>query len=113
MPRCDNELEIRKLYEKRQDHRCAICSVKFSKKVRPCLDHDHRTKGFRGVLCHSCNVAIGLFCDSPELLRKALEYLETPRIVRYPRHPTVSEIMTRIWKERLGDSSNMIQAKED
>ncbi len=29
----------------------------------------------RGLLCHRCNAAIGLFSDSPELLDVAIEYL--------------------------------------
>lgn len=30
----------------------------------------------RGLLCHGCNIGLGAFLDSAELLRCAIEYLE-------------------------------------
>ena len=52
--------------------KCDICSS--TNKLR--VDHDHKTMAIRGVLCHKCNSAIGMFHDSPELLRQAIAYLE-------------------------------------
>lgn len=40
------------------------------------LDHDHKTGKFRGMLCRNCNTALGKFKDSPELLTKAIKYLD-------------------------------------
>ncbi len=40
------------------------------------VDHDHKTGKVRGLLCHNCNVTIGLMKDSPLLLHKAATYLE-------------------------------------
>ncbi len=40
------------------------------------VDHDHDTDFVRGVLCSTCNVALGRFGDSIEGLRKAIFYLE-------------------------------------
>lgn len=40
------------------------------------VDHNHSTGRVRGLLCNQCNVAIGLFKDSAELLKKAITYLE-------------------------------------
>lgn len=39
------------------------------------IDHCHATGKVRGILCQSCNMAIGKFQDSVELLGKAIEYL--------------------------------------
>jgi hypothetical protein len=39
------------------------------------VDHDHSTGKVRGLLCTSCNSAIGSLDDDPDLLEKAREYL--------------------------------------
>ena len=36
---------------------------------------DHITGKFRGVLCHSCNLALGHLHDNPEIIYKLLNYL--------------------------------------
>lgn len=40
------------------------------------VDHCHTSNRIRGLLCHSCNRAIGLLQDSPDLLEKAAAYLK-------------------------------------
>lgn len=50
---------------------CALCFKSFDL----CIDHDHRTGVFRGILCRPCNRALGLLKDSPEILERALPYL--------------------------------------
>lgn len=40
------------------------------------LDHCHVTGVFRGWLCNSCNLGIGMLGDSVENIKKALAYLE-------------------------------------
>ena len=45
---------------------------KLSKSV---IDHDHETGEVRGVLCNSCNRALGFLGDSIEGVQKALDYL--------------------------------------
>lgn len=39
------------------------------------LDHDHTSGRFRGWLCVRCNLGLGCFRDSPELLHRAINYL--------------------------------------
>jgi len=77
---------IRGDYLRRQGGRCAICFTKVSRgSGKFALDHDHRRGGIRGVLCIGCNTGLGGFCDSPELLKRAIEYLGILRIPRFPR----------------------------
>jgi uncharacterized ferredoxin-like protein len=40
------------------------------------FDHDHKTRKFRGWLCHWCNRTLGMVKDDPALLRKMIIYLE-------------------------------------
>ena len=51
---------------------CGICG----KMGRLCVDHDHATKEVRGLLCHSCNLALGKLGDTPEAIENALRYLQ-------------------------------------
>jgi hypothetical protein len=56
---------------------CAICGeppVKGGGK-RLVVDHDHQTGWIRGLLCGSCNVAIGYLREDPKLFDRAKEYL--------------------------------------
>lgn len=59
-------------YEKLIENGCYLC---FSK-TRLHIDHNHKTNKIRGVLCINCNVGLGNFKDSIELLQKAIRYLE-------------------------------------
>jgi hypothetical protein len=56
----------------KQDHRCAICGWQGKLHV----DHHHAKNMLRGLLCGKCNRGIGMFGDSTELLRSAIEYLK-------------------------------------
>jgi hypothetical protein len=62
---------------KSQNGVCAICSThnvggrhKFFH-----VDHNHKTRKVRGLLCSNCNRGLGLFKDDPKVLKKAIEYL--------------------------------------
>lgn len=62
--------EFNKLAEA-QGEKCAIC-----KKSKPLkVDHDHKTKRVRGLLCDRCNHGLGHFFDDPQLLQAAIYYL--------------------------------------
>lgn len=59
-----------------QKGRCAICgSTDPGPKRRMCVDHDHKTKKVRGLLCSPCNLAIGLMKENFILFRSAIAYL--------------------------------------
>lgn len=63
-----------------QDHKCLICGVVHIDETggRLVIDHDHQkdVTGVRGLLCNTCNLGLGLFKDSPDLLKAAAVYLE-------------------------------------
>ncbi len=42
------------------------------------LDHDHETGEFRGWLCYSCNVGLGLLGDNAAAVFRVLAYLSLP-----------------------------------
>jgi Recombination endonuclease VII len=56
-----------------QGNACAICR-KVTRAL--CIDHCHVTGRVRGLLCRSCNSALGFYADDPRLLRAALAYLQ-------------------------------------
>ena len=62
---------------KDQDGKCAICGTTESRINCDnfAVDHDHETGKIRGLLCHNCNVGLGNFKDSHDLLNKAINYL--------------------------------------
>ena len=61
---------------RKQDYSCAICGTKDPRhKGHFHVDHNHLTGEIRGLLCHGCNTALGLFCDSTIILSKAIIYL--------------------------------------
>lgn len=59
-----------------QGGRCGICTTS-QKELRKTLhvDHDHVTGRVRGLLCSSCNRAIGWLKDDPAVLDRAAKYL--------------------------------------
>ena len=58
-----------------QDHRCAICFTATPGKQGWHTDHDHRTGLVRGILCQSCNFALGLIKDNIYLAHAMSVYL--------------------------------------
>lgn len=51
---------------------CPICRDPLT---APHVDHDHRTGAVRGILCMSCNVALGHLGDDVGRVSRAVEYL--------------------------------------
>jgi len=66
---------------KEQEGKCPLCLTVLE---NPDVDHDHSCcsqrytcgKCTRGLLCHSCNTALGLFDESKEVLQRAIDYLK-------------------------------------
>lgn len=67
-------LEEYEIKLKQQNGLCAICR-KVGKKALH-IDHSHRNNQNRGLLCFRCNVALGSFGDSIEILGEAISYLQ-------------------------------------
>lgn len=54
---------------------CALCR-KPAKSIKLALDHCHETGAVRGILCTSCNTALGRLGDTADALRAVVAYLE-------------------------------------
>lgn len=59
--------------------KCDICEKKYHNGRGWHIDHCHKTKKFRGILCSNCNTGLGQFMDDVTFLRKALNYLRKNR----------------------------------
>jgi len=74
----DGADKIYELLEVQQDGMCAICKNRPSLRStwhRLVIDHDHKAKEIRALLCRKCNVGLGNFNDDAVLLSRALTYL--------------------------------------
>jgi hypothetical protein len=58
----------------KQDKKCAACGFPPAGTRRPHIDHDHSTGKIRGILCHGCNVALGMLGDMAEKADKLAAY---------------------------------------
>lgn len=66
-----------------QDGRCPICKTDDPGGKGWCVDHDHSCcaggsscgKCVRGILCNRCNMGLGYFQDSVDVLSSAIRYL--------------------------------------
>ena len=72
-------------YQVRLDEQKGVCAICYreetdignnSNKARAlAVDHNHNTGEIRGLLCASCNIGLGKFGDSEEILARAVNYL--------------------------------------
>lgn len=72
-------IDYRKIYDElfdKQNGCCAICN-RHSDDLKNILylDHCHQTNKVRGLLCESCNFAIGSLKDSIEIMQNAIKYI--------------------------------------
>jgi len=65
----------RRLEEQRSQ--CAICEQLFDVERKRAfhIDHDHRTGAVRGLLCKTCNLALGMLGDDAGRIALAIEYV--------------------------------------
>lgn len=61
-----------------QRNTCAICCTPLSPQRGTHVDHNHQTQQIRGILCNACNRGLGYLKDSPQLLQRAIDYLQKP-----------------------------------
>jgi len=59
-------------------HHCPACAKPFSSTRLPCVDHCHETGLVRGLLCTSCNYAVGERHDNGDWFMRVAQYLVTP-----------------------------------
>lgn len=64
-----------KMFEE-QDGVCAICGGINANGRRLYVDHNHKTKKIRALLCHHCNHLIGYAKEDITVLRSAINYLK-------------------------------------
>lgn len=64
--------------EKNQNKVCAICknTESHKTKIHLSVDHNHKTSKVRGLLCHRCNVVLGLIKEDFKILKSIVEYLK-------------------------------------
>lgn len=68
--------EQKKEMLEKHDGKCVISGVKFTDVNVPHVDHNHDSGKVRGLLHRDINLALGLFKDNIEWLKKAIKYLE-------------------------------------
>lgn len=59
----------------KQNNCCFTCNKVENESTTLCVDHCHITGKVRGLLCDSCNRAIGFLKDSIEVSQKITQYL--------------------------------------
>lgn len=59
-----------------QQNKCLICGQDFHQFNIKHLDHCHKSKRYRGILCGHCNKGLGMFKDNVEYLQNAIDYLK-------------------------------------
>ena len=57
-----------------QEGKCAICRRE-SATQHLAVDHDHKTGKIRGLLCNTCNLALGHLGKNPAWLLTAIQYV--------------------------------------
>ena len=59
-----------------QNNMCKICNSEFKSTKDTHIDHCHNSDTVRGLLCNSCNLALGQFGDNTDIMGRAIKYLQ-------------------------------------
>lgn len=59
-----------------QDNKCKTCRREFGTDFPPEVDHCHKTQMVRALLCHTCNMVLGLLGDRVSILENLIKYLK-------------------------------------
>jgi hypothetical protein len=72
-----SEKEIRKAQRawEKFDGECQCCGSRHTGPKGWCLDHSHKTKKFRGIICTYCNLCLGHAQDSLRRLKAITRYI--------------------------------------
>jgi hypothetical protein len=71
---CEIEILVDKVYDA---DTCESCGNKFLVQRDKHIDHCHTTNNYRGILCRSCNHALGHCKDDISVLENLINYLKT------------------------------------
>jgi len=103
--------ELKQALVEAQGNVCAICYSPIDA-VSCATDHNHAQNYVRGMLCKPCNSALGLFKDSPEVLRRAAEYLEaSKKIEQEPTTETFIEALDILEKVNVRRQESVTLSK--
>lgn len=108
-----NEIpQVRETIKTSQGNKCALCGGSFTDaklvgkklvpKLRPTLDHDHKTGFIRGVLCNNCNGMEGKIHNLANRAKRDMEVIDwlgqlldywnrPPSNLIHPKHKTEDE----------------------
>lgn len=104
--------EFEKMFDK-QGRRCAICRGILCHGKNWHVDHDHKTKEIRGILCGWCNTALGKFQENPNILEMAKLYITRYKMKGQGKDIEKAIHYLQILLERISDAElERINAKE-
>lgn len=73
-----NHFEKFQLLLEKCNNQCEICGLEFNnlkKQFKPHIDHDHKTRVIRGILCGHCNSVLGHTKEDPNIIQSIINYL--------------------------------------
>ena len=97
----------------RQKGACALCRRKFGKKRKCCVDHCHKWRKARGLLCRQCNTGLGCFEDNPVLARRAADYAEEWRRIHEAQGPPARKSRGKKSSTKQKPKSTKAQNRKD